>query len=484
MRDPAVYRHRRAPRGDGRDAAGFGGCDRARQLRRHAGRARLVSGLALLALLGPALACARAPVDPPRPRVFFLGLDGASWTVLGRLVEAGELPAFRRLLAEGTCLTQLDTLPETISPIVWTTIATGRAPQDHGVTAFVSQLPNGTKIPISSNARKARAIWELAARRGLASGVIGWWASWPAEEFAGYDITDHANPAFSDLLVADRNYWTADRATLARLERDFQPADLGPILGRYWIGVDDFPYAELARRGRFSAEQMALLRAAPWNERNLYSWLKTFYRVDAPLVAVARALMRERPVDLQMLYLRGADAVQHYGWDLVEPEMFAVPPAHLDRDRGLVEGVYRYLDNFLGELLADLPPDTWLIVASDHGGEASPHAHDPAHLVRPGEHGPNAKGVFFLRGPGVRRGARLESGSVYDLMPTMAWLLGLPLSAELPGQPLMAAFEPDFVASRPAQTVASYGERPTAPPIPSPLDAELIRSLKNLGYLQ
>jgi len=403
--------------------------------------------------------------------------------VIGPLLAKGELPAFGRLVREGAYLPRLDTLDITQSPVIWTTIATGRAPADHGVLAFTSELPNGARIPVTSSVRKARAIWEIASRRGESVGVVDWWASWPAEEVNGYVVSDHANPAFSELLRADRNYWTADPRALEQLRRDVSPPEIAPILARHWISTRDFPYDDLARRGGFTAEQMRLARAAPWNERNAYSWLKTFYRVDEPMFRAALDLARERPTDLQMLYLHGPDPVQHYGWDLVEPEAFAVPPPHLARDRGLVEGVYRYVDTFLAEILSRRDPDTWLIVASDHGAEPAPDA-KTGHPARPGEHGPQAKGVLFLLGPGVKKGYRLEAASVYDLMPTMAWLLGLPLSAELPGRPLTAAFDDGFVRGRPVARVATYGPRPTGALLPSPSDAEMVKSLRNLGYIQ
>jgi Type I phosphodiesterase / nucleotide pyrophosphatase len=445
----------------------------------------------LILAAGVALACtlagcaAPAPPPPPKPRVLFVGIDGATWKVIGRMLQRGELPAFRRLVEEGAWMPDFATLELSLSPVIWTTVATGRAPADHGVLTFTSELPNGARIPVTGSVRKARAIWELASRRGVSVGVIGWWASWPAERVNGYVVTDHANPALSDLLVADRRrYWTADRATLAALRRDVYPPAIAPILARYWISRAGFPYGDLQQRGGFSVRQMVELRTAPWNERTVYSLLKTFYRVDYPLHRAALDLARERPTDLQMLYLRGADPVQHYGWDLVEPEAFASPPPRLARDRGLVEGVYRYLDTFLAEMLAARHPESWLVVASDHGAEPAADAADPARTSRPGEHGPQAKGVLFVIGPHVRRGFRLPAGTPYDIMPTLAWLLGLPISQELPGRPLTDAFEAGFVRSLPVRRVATYGERSPGTLIASPADEAMLRSLRNLGYIQ
>ena len=443
-----------------------------------------LSVLLLFVLVGCREAAEPSSSSTSQPRLFFLGVDGATWDVLGPLLERGELPAFQRLAEEGAHLRRFDTLKITHSPVIWTTVATGRRPADHGIRGFTARLPNGREIPVTSSLRKARAIWELANRRGLSVGVIGWWATWPAEEVRGYVVSDHANPAFGDHMAAEGKFWTADRQRLAELRRQVHPEDIAPILNRHWITPESFPWEDFQRRGRFSDEQVALARSADWHEADLYSWLKSFYRLDYPLSRVALDLMRERPVDLQMLYLRGPDPVQHYGWDAMEPEKFARKPADVQRDRGVVEGTYRYVDTFLAEILDALPEDAWLIVASDHGAEPTHHAPDPRRTARPGEHGVEAKGVLFFRGPGVRRGLTLEQADPYDLMPTMAWLLELPISAKLPGRPLTEAFDEEFVRSKPITKVARYGPRPTEPLLPSPEDEEMLRSLKNLGYLE
>lgn len=52
------------------------------------------------------------------------------------------------------------------------------------------------------------------------------------------------------------------------------------------------------------------------------------------------------------------------------------------------------------------------------------------------------------------------------------------------GRPLTAAFEEAFVRSKPLRTVDTYGPRPREPLLPSPEDEEMLRSLRNLGYIQ
>ncbi|HUP48269.1 MAG TPA: alkaline phosphatase family protein [Thermoanaerobaculia bacterium] len=444
--------------------------------------------MALLAVGTAVMACrteAAAPIpEPVRRSLLFIGIDGATWRVMGPLIEQGELPTFERLVREGAFMPDFATMETTRSPTVWTTVATGREPSAHGITDYTARLPNGALIPVTSSQRRARAIWELASRRGLTVGVIGWWASWPAEDVKGYVVSDHANPAFADLLKEDGRYWTAETRELAMLGLDFLPVDLAPVLEGHWLPAGSFPWEDFRRRGGFTLPQVEALERAPWNDRTVHSWLKTFYRVDYPLVRIAADLARERPTDLQLVYLRGADPVQHYGWDLVEPELYARPPANLERDRGLVESVYRYLDTFVSELLASQRHGDWLIIASDHGAQASPHARRPHLMDRPGDHPPGSKGILIVHGQHVRRGFRLEEADPYDLFPTMAWLLGLPLSEELPGRPLMEAFDDRFVNAWPVHKIPSYGPRPTGPLQRSPVDEGMVESLRALGYVE
>ncbi|MGH7803659.1 MAG: alkaline phosphatase family protein, partial [Candidatus Binatia bacterium] len=417
--------------------------------------ARLVCAAGVVAALFMSAACSRAP----EPSVLLVGLDGASWTVIERLLRTNELPTFARLLREGAHTPSFGTLEPTRSPALWTSVATGRQPQDHGILDFTETLPSGQRIPVTNLGRKVPAIWEIASREGLRVGVVSWWGSWPAESVDGYFVTDRANPAMTNFWVEDKNFWTAP-ASAAEPGRDFLPVDLAPILEREWIARDPFPFDDVARRSKISAEQLRLLREAPWNERTRYSLFKTYYAVDYPLFSIAKRLLRERPTALQLLYLRGPDPLQHYAWDLIEPEKFRTPPVDAERDRGLVEGIYRTLDGLLAELLAAKRPETWLVVMSDHGFEPMPESVDDPNRTRSGAHTVKAKGVFFVVGPHVKPGARIAADAgLLDVMPTVAWLLGLPISEELPGRVLEEAFDESFVESRPARRIPAYGAR-------------------------
>ena len=133
-----------------------------------------------------------------KTRVVLVGWDGADWKLLDPMLQAGALPHLKALIAKGRTW-NLDTYQPMISPLVWTTIATGRTPVDHGVTDFQELDPKtGTRLPISGRSRRVPAIWNLASAKGLTVGVVGWWATWPAEKVNGFLVSDRAAPVLFD----------------------------------------------------------------------------------------------------------------------------------------------------------------------------------------------------------------------------------------------------------------------------------------------
>jgi len=99
---------------------------------------------AVAALLLPLL-----PADPPARSVFVLGIDGMDPVILQRLMDAGQMPHFTALAAEGT-LQPLGTVNPPQSPVAWSSFVTGRDPGGHGVFDFIHRDPH-TYEPLSSS---------------------------------------------------------------------------------------------------------------------------------------------------------------------------------------------------------------------------------------------------------------------------------------------------------------------------------------------
>ena len=87
------------------------------------------------------------------------------------------MPNWKRLSAEGYT-TRISSFVPILSPVIWTTIATGVGPDRHRVLDFQEVDPkSGQKVPISGVSRAVPAVWNLASAAGRSVGVVGWWAT-------------------------------------------------------------------------------------------------------------------------------------------------------------------------------------------------------------------------------------------------------------------------------------------------------------------
>lgn len=412
---------------------------------------------------GPATAApgVSAPGASP-PRVLLIGIDGADPRIIDRLIAAGKLPTFRRLRREGA-FGPLRSLEPLLSPVVWTTIATGRLAQDHGVLDFVEIGADGNPIPITSLRRKVAALWNVAGQYGKKSGFVGWYGSYPAEKVAGFEVSDRLG--FHQV----RSARAVSGATF--------PAELAAELkARFGEPVPDVA----ATRRKFLADPAA--RISPDAARRLEELARIhatseFYRKILPF------LQGRYRVDLLAVYFEGIDACGHLFMEDGPPKRPEVSAEDFHAFSGTVDRYYEYQDEVLADLLRLEGPSTVSLILSDHGfkeGDTRPRTSGRADTgLAPLWH--RIQGVLFVHGASARPGARLERAGILDVAPTALRLLGIPLSRELPGHPLAEAFAPGALADPPP--VASYPspKRESAEPVAA--DPEAVQKLMALGYL-
>jgi predicted AlkP superfamily phosphohydrolase/phosphomutase len=101
-------------------------------------------------------------------RVLVVGIDGASWSVIDPMIAEGALPNFAALIERGGSA-ELATVEPLTSPVVWSSIATGRSPEAHGITDFFATAAN-LRVP---------TIYERLAVRGRRVGLYAVLMTWP-----------------------------------------------------------------------------------------------------------------------------------------------------------------------------------------------------------------------------------------------------------------------------------------------------------------
>src|SRR5437667_5089809 len=124
-------------------------------------------------------------------RVVVLGFDGMDPQAVDLLMSEGKLPNFAKLRQDGAYGRLLSSKP-LLSPVIWTTIATGKTPDQHHIGHFVAvNQTTGEQLPVTSRMRRVKALWNILSDTGRTVDVVGWWASWPAETVRGSIVSDH-----------------------------------------------------------------------------------------------------------------------------------------------------------------------------------------------------------------------------------------------------------------------------------------------------
>lgn len=399
-------------------------------------------------------------------KVMVLGMDGLEWDVLGPMVEAGRVPNLARLIREGSWgeLRSLDILE---SPVIWTSIATGKVPEKHGITGFVKQVDEArVPVPVTSNVRKVKAIWNILSEAGLSAGIVGWLATWPAEELNGYLVT---------------SYFEYESLPGRRKEGGVTyPEELEKEIAQFKTKapqIDDSS-AAVFFRGGMPGEQSLLNRA---------KILKRCIASDETFRRTGLHLIRENPTDFFSVYMRAVDGPCHKFWVELFPESGPRPTdEEIETFGEVIPRYYEYVDSVIGEFLCFADDNTTVIVTSDHG-HSGPKPEGDSYRWGIAMH--DTTGVVVFWGKDIVRAQELTDVSVLDITPTVLALYGLPVADDMDGRVLVEAIEADFLESKPVTRIDTY-EHESAPagksdePIESSVDDQVRERLRALGYIE
>ena len=116
---------------------------------------------------GVAPAAAAAPPPPRMRRLVIIGFDGQEPSLTDAWIEQGRLPHFARLAQQG-CYHRLRTTSPPVSPVAWSSFATGTDPGRHGIFDFIDRDPR-TYLPRISSTRIGHATRAILSSARCAS---------------------------------------------------------------------------------------------------------------------------------------------------------------------------------------------------------------------------------------------------------------------------------------------------------------------------
>lgn len=269
--------------------------------------------------IASALALAGAAVSYPglaSARVYLIGVDGASWNVIDPMLAAGQLPQLARLVSRGVSA-ELETVEPVRSPVVWTSIATGRTPAAHGIIDFFA-----TRLSI-----RVPSSFERIARSGARVGLYDYLVTWPPTELEGGFVIPG---------------WL-------RRDPSVTPIDLWQRLGHVGF-VNSYD-------GAFTSRDY-LQRAGQELEHKAELWIE---------------LAKEFDIDVGAVTFYAPDMTSHRYWEAGFPDDFDhADQAYTSAERTAIVDAMRGIDRSIGQIAASLDADDTIMIASDHGFEADP----------------------------------------------------------------------------------------------------------------
>jgi hypothetical protein len=395
----------------------------------------------------PPLSASEIEPPPPRAGLLFLGIDGAAPDEFFSMVADGRLPRFRELTQTGSSAPLSAPQPPRKSP-TWATVLSGLEPASHGAVNDIAYSPRGDwpefrLEPAGVGFRALETVGLLAFRD---SGPLP-----PAGETldrilsrCGYDVL------------------TAGWEGVIEPQQELLGTDAGSeLVLPDVVGVHEEALRRHLAAARADPEGAPL--AAGLEEalrRDLTIGRRLLAAMEAP-AAQPRAVLARFP---------GLDGAAHLFLRYQRPDRFGnVTDRELDRYGQVMADYYRFVDAWLGVLRDHLGPQVLSVVVSPYGLEPVGLRTRLLNALTgrwyvSGTHRDAGPGFVLAAGPGFREGGRLERAGVEDVLPTLLYLLDLPVGRDMDGQPL-----PRFASSQ-------FAERHAISAVPSWRTVTVVRS--------
>ncbi|MGB4978485.1 MAG: alkaline phosphatase family protein [Anaerolineae bacterium] len=263
-------------------------------------------------------------------RCFVIGLDGATFDLILPWVAQGKLPAMAQVLARGAWGQLRSTVPPMTGP-AWTTFATGANPARHSIYDWVYREPGTYNfVPATAANRRLPSLWSLLGAAGRRVAVVNVPMTFPPEPVNGLLISGLPTPS-------KQVTFTHPPELAQEIER---------ITGNYILYPDP---------------------GQAYSDAGVDAFLARLYQTTETRIKLVENLRGREAWDFFMVVFNGTDTVQHAMWKFMSPAHPLHDPAKAAKYGDAILAFYQFLDRWLATQIASLPPDTVLMLMSDHG---------------------------------------------------------------------------------------------------------------------
>ncbi len=260
-------------------------------------------------------------------KVFVIGLDCAEPTlVFDRWRD--QLPNLSRLMQRGV-YGNLESCTPAITVPAWSVMLSSKDPGTLGIYGFRNRADHSyDKLTIATgSAVKEDRVWNILSRSGKRVNVVGVPGTYPPQAVNGCLVGCFLTPSIASNYTHPPEF----------------KQEIAAWVGEYQVDVKDF-----------RTEDKAYL-------------LKQIYEMTATRCQLVKKMLVEKPWDFFMFVEMGVDRIHHGLWSYTDERHWRYQPGNPFVDA--IHDYYLYLDHEIGEMLSLLPPDTVVMVVSDHGAK-------------------------------------------------------------------------------------------------------------------
>ncbi|MEP0262776.1 alkaline phosphatase family protein [Dokdonia sp.] len=406
-----------------------------------------------------------------KKKLLLIGWDAADWKIIGPLLAKGQMPALKKMIDNGV-YGNMSTMNPPFSPMLWSSVATGKTADKHGVLGFIEIMPDLEGVrPVTTNSRKTRAIWNILHNKGYKSNLVGWWPSYPVEPINGVVISDK----FQKVNI-DPN----------------KPSPLAKGTIHPKSAYDDFLDLRMFPYEITKEHILPFIPRANEINQEEEKTLTAFAQMMAQNVSVHNAttkLLRTTEWDFMGVYYDLIDHFCHTFMRFHPPLLPGVDKEKHDIYKEAVIGAYRFQDMMLGRTLDLIDDDTTVMVMSDHGYESGNKRilkeNMPKVQAAPAlEH--REFGMFVAMGPNIKKNESVFGLNLLDITPTILHHFGLPVGEDMDGKVILEMFkeqkQPEFIKSW-EDVEGDFGEIDKDEKPDALSDYEAMEQLIELGYI-
>jgi len=261
-------------------------------------------------------------------KTVMIGLDGASWGVIDKLINQGFLPNICKLKEKGVSGDLKSTFPPLTAP-AWTSMATGKNPGNTGVVDFFYKHANETSFdPVTSEMFSGETFWDFVSSVGFSTTILNYPLLFPPYKINGRIV--------SGLPATHRQKITYPENLQATLNKK---------TGGYRVEV---PY---------HSEKYT-------NNQTLF--VKELVELIEVRTQACSYLLKEDRWNLFVVIFSATDFLQHYFWKYWD-EGQNTSEDQVNMYKTEFQKVWGLVDQKIGEIIDSTPRDTNFVLVSDHG---------------------------------------------------------------------------------------------------------------------